>query len=90
MVAISIQLNAPVLRAPSPTNTATRKGADSASKAATPLPVFLDNLVNREWRTRTVAKAASGKVAFRGFRGRYRLEWTDATGAARSKWVELE
>ena len=50
----------------------------------------LDNLVNCEWRTRTVAKASSGKVAFRGFRGRYRLEWTDATGAARSKWVDLE
>ncbi|MBR1608973.1 MAG: endo-1,4-beta-xylanase, partial [Kiritimatiellae bacterium] len=45
----------------------------------------LDDLVNREWRTRaTVVAGPGGEVAFRGFKGRYRLTWRDASGAARS------
>ena len=44
----------------------------------------LDELVNREWRTRITATAdASGAVSFRGFKGDYRLTWRDASGAAR-------
>ena len=40
-------------------------------------PVYdeLDNLINREWKTKTVACAKGGKVEFRGFRGRYNLSW---------------
>ena len=45
----------------------------------------LDRLVNDEWRTRLTAKAgADGSVSFRGFRGRYRLSWRDASGAPRA------
>ena len=53
----------------------------------TPKKAFfaLDRLINDEWRTRTAVKAgADGSVAFRGFRGSYRLSWRDASGAARS------
>ena len=50
----------------------------------------LDRLINDEWRTRLVAKAgADGSVAFRGFRGSYRLSWRDASGAARAASAEV-
>ena len=49
----------------------------------------LDDLINREWRTKTSVKATGGKVSFRGFRGRYRLAWKDADGKERSKLVEV-
>ena len=44
----------------------------------------MNDLVNREWKTRTVVKVAGGKVSFRGFKGRYRLSWKDENGKARS------
>jgi len=49
----------------------------------------LDELVNREWRTRTTAQAKDGYVSFRGFRGRYRLSWTDDEGEKRVVLVEV-
>ncbi len=49
----------------------------------------MDDLINREWKTSTSVKAAGGKVAFRGFRGRYRLSWTDAEGKARVSFVDV-
>ena len=50
----------------------------------------LDQLINHEWRTDTTVKAENGVVKFRGFKGRYRLTWTDAQGNARSKTVEVK
>ncbi len=50
----------------------------------------MDDLVNREWKTKTSVKASNGKVAFRGFRGRYRLSWKDANGAGKTKLVEVK
>ncbi len=50
----------------------------------------MDDLVNREWKTATTAKAAGGKVSFRGFRGRYRLTWKGADGKEQTKLVELK
>ena len=50
----------------------------------------MDDLVNREWKTRTTVKAANGKINFRGFRGRYRLSWTDANGERKSALVDLK
>ena len=54
-------------------------------------PVYdaLDDLINREWRTKTAVRASGGKVTFRGFRGRYRLSWKDAEGKVQSKIVDL-
>ena len=51
----------------------------------------LDELINREWRTKGRAKAdAGGAVAFRGFRGRYRLSWTcSVCGKVHARTVEL-
>ena len=50
----------------------------------------LDDLVNREWRTKTSVKATGGKISFRGFRGRYRLSWTDAAGKEQTQLVEVK
>jgi len=54
----------------------------------------MNDLINREWRTRTTVKAQSGTngatVSFRGFKGKYRLTWRDAAGRERSKSVEIQ
>ena len=57
----------------------------------------LDQLINHEWMTRLTAEVEgkggggeSGVVRFRGFRGRYRLSWTDASGNPVSKLVEVK
>ncbi len=52
-----------------------------------PKPSFhaLNKLLNDEWKTRlTVKTGAGGRVAFRGFKGRYRASWKDASGAEKS------
>ncbi len=52
-----------------------------------PKPAFhaLDQLINHEWTTRMTVKAAQdGAVKFRGFKGKYRLTYTDASGALKS------
>jgi hypothetical protein len=40
-------------------------------------PVYdvLDELINHEWKTKCTEKVNGGRVAFRGFRGKYRLSW---------------
>lgn len=51
----------------------------------------LDRLINQEWKTRLTLQAdEKGRVAFRGFRGRYRLSWKDATGNSVSKLVDVQ
>ena len=49
----------------------------------------LDELINREWKTKGVMPVKGGKVAFRGFRGRYRIFWFDADGIRHEKTVVL-
>ncbi len=51
----------------------------------------LDRLLNHEWKTRLTRKAdAAGRIAFRGFKGRYRLSWTDADGRAFEKFIDVK
>ena len=41
----------------------------------------LDKLINQEWKTQTTVKAGTDcSVKFRGFKGRYRVTWKDASG----------
>jgi endo-1,4-beta-xylanase len=45
----------------------------------------LDKLINHEWRSNLNVKAdQDGAVAFRGFRGNYRLSWQDDKGQERN------
>ena len=59
-------------------------------------PVYhaLDQLINHEWRTNLAVKSqpdgAKSTVAFRGFRGRYRLSWKGADGKPVVRLVELK
>ena len=54
----------------------------------------MDDLINREWKTRLRLKVevenGMRKVRFRGFRGRYRLTWKDKTGKDCCKLIELK
>ena len=50
----------------------------------------MDDLVNREWKTKATVKAQGGKVSFRGFRGSYRLTWKGAVGKVQTKFVNVK
>ncbi|MCD0488819.1 FAD-dependent oxidoreductase [Pedobacter sp. MC2016-14] len=48
-----------------------------------PKPAFyaINNLINKEWITReTIKVQKDGQVKFRGFKGKYRVTWTDKSG----------
>ncbi len=63
------------------------------SRNMEPKPAYhiLNELINNEWKTKTTVKAgAGGSVKFRGFRGTYRVTWTDANGELRMKFMELK
>ena len=58
-----------------------------------PKPAYktLDKLINGEWKTRTTVKAGKdGAVKFRGFKGKYRATYKDASGTAKSAEFHLE
>jgi len=62
------------------------------SRDMEPKPAFhaLNKLINEEWKTRATVKAGDGgTVAFRGFKGTYRVTYTDASGAAKSAEFHL-
>ncbi len=51
----------------------------------------LDSLINHEWKTRLECRAdRDGRIAFRGFRGSYRLRWRSADGIGQSRLIELK
>lgn len=50
----------------------------------------MDDLVNREWKTRTNVRTSGGKVRFRGFKGGYRLTWKGTDGREQSKTAEID
>ncbi len=56
-------------------------------------PVYyaIDDLINKEWKTRMEVKPDSaGVVKFRGFRGKYKIQWTDTDGICREKIIRVE
>lgn len=57
-----------------------------------PKPAYkaLDALINGEWKSKGSVPVKDGKVAFRGFRGRYRLTWTGADGKTVSKTINVK
>jgi hypothetical protein len=50
----------------------------------------MDDLINREWKTRLKIKASGGKISFRGFRGRYRLTWKNTDGTTAVKEIMVK
>lgn len=58
-----------------------------------PKPAYhtLNDLIHNQWKTNLVVKADSeGIVAFRGFRGQYRLTWVDAAGKDSSIVIDVK
>ncbi len=50
----------------------------------------LNDLINREWKTRTsVTAGKDGQIEFRGFRGTYRLQWLSANGEKEETFMTL-
>ncbi len=63
------------------------------TRGMNPKPAYyaLDELINKEWKTNISAKPdADGNVKFRGFKGKYRISWTDADGSERFKIVHVK
>ena len=69
----------------------TTSGVLDANGEKKPVYYALDQLINHDWKTNLTVKANDkGTVTFRGFRGKYRLTWTDASGAVQTKEVVVE
>ena len=59
----------------------TTSGIFTREMQAKPVYHALNNLINNEWKTSLETKAdKQGRVAFRGFKGNYRITWTDKRG----------
>lgn len=61
-------------------------------KEMNPKPVYetLNSLINGEWKTRlTLNAGADGSVKFRGFKGRYRITYTDTDGNVKTTEILL-
>lgn len=51
----------------------------------------LDNLINKEWKTKTTVKPdKNGKITFRGFKGLYKITWVDKYGRQREMQYHLK
>ena len=51
----------------------------------------LDQLLNHEWRTSLALKPdARGNISWRGFKGRYRIRWTDAKGREHEEMLHVQ
>ena len=69
----------------------TTSGVLDANGEKKPVYYALNQLINHDWKTNLTVKADDkGTVSFRGFRGKYRLTWTDASGAVLTKEVIVE
>lgn len=58
-----------------------------------PKPAYfaLDDLINHEWKTELSVKASKdGSISFRGFKGNYRISWTDRKGREHVQEYELQ
>ena len=58
-----------------------------------PKPSFyaLNQLINKEWKTNLTQKAEGEtfSLAFRGFKGKYKVTWTDKNGAVQTKEIAV-
>lgn len=50
----------------------------------------LDQLINYEWKTSLEVKPSSGVVRWRGFKGTYKVSWTDPRGHEHTQTVTLK
>ena len=58
-----------------------------------PKPAYhaINNLINKEWKTNIITNAdTNGNVAFRGFKGKYEISYTDKNGKQKTITYNLE
>jgi len=63
------------------------------TRGMNPKPAFyaLNDLINKEWKTKLSAKPDSeGNLKFRGFRGKYRISWKDKNGGEQFLYYYLK
>ena len=66
-------------------------GLYDTNLVAKPVYYALDSLINHEWKTRLKLPAqADQPLRFRGFKGSYRVTWTDVLGVNRSGTFNLD
>ncbi|MDD4515500.1 endo-1,4-beta-xylanase [Massilibacteroides sp.] len=66
-------------------------GIFTRDMVAKPAYYALNNLINNEWKTNLKAKPdKNGEVKFRGFKGNYRITWTDKAGNTQTKEYYLK
>lgn len=66
-------------------------GIFTRDMVAKPAYYALDNLINNEWKTNLTAKPdKNGQIKFRGFKGNYRITWTDRMGNVQTKEYYLK
>ena len=66
-------------------------GIFTRDMVAKPAFYALDNLINNEWKTKITAKPnKDGQIKFRGFKGNYRITWTDNAGNKQTKEYYLK
>src|SRR5690554_1506864 len=69
----------------------TISGIFTREMVAKPAYYALDNLINNEWKTNLTAKPdKNGQIKFRGFKGNYRITWTDKQGNIQTKEYYLK
>ena len=55
-----------------------------------PVYAVLDELINKEWHTSmALFPAKDGTMSFRGYKGKYRISWTDKSGKKHVEMVHL-
>lgn len=62
------------------------------SRDMRPKPAYfvMNDLINKEWKTKiTIRAGEDGRVTFRGFKGLYRVTWTEASGAVKQAEFKL-
>ncbi len=66
-------------------------GIFTRDMVAKPAYYALNNLINNEWKTRITAKPdKNGQINFRGFKGNYKITWTDKNGNTQTKEYYLK
>src|SRR5690606_29436961 len=68
----------------------TTSGLFTRNMEPKPSYFVLNDLINNEWKTVLDANVSNGKIAFRGFKGKYRLTWKDKDGNYREQIVEMK
>lgn len=68
----------------------TTSGLFTRNMEPKPSYFVLNDLINSEWKTVLDANVSNGKIAFRGFKGKYRLTWKDKDGNYREQIVEMK